>query len=363
MMTRSRYKETESMQFDPTEHPHRRYNPLTGDWILVSPHRAERPWKGQVEKSPPESRPQYDPTCYLCPGNERAGGDRNPQYESTYVFDNDFAALLPDVPAASVSTDSLLRFEGEEGTCRVICFSPRHDLTLPEMPVEDVRRVVDVWTEQTEELGRRYRWVQIFENKGAVMGCSNPHPHGQIWAGSALPNEPAKEERQQRAYFEQHGNPLLVAYTELEAELRERVVMENEHWMAVAPYWAVWPFETLLLPRRHVLRLPDLIDIEKNALASVLKRLLTKYDNLFETSFPYSMGWHGAPSPLRGEGRGEGDHWQLHAHFYPPLLRSATVKKFMVGYEMLAEAQRDLTAEQAAERLRALPEVHYKSQE
>jgi UDPglucose--hexose-1-phosphate uridylyltransferase len=243
------------------------------------------------------------------------------------------------------------------------------------MAVEDIRRVVDVWADQTEELGLRYRWVQIFENKGAVMGCSNPHPHGQIWAGSALPNQPAKEERQQRIYLEQHGTPLLVAYAELETQLQERIVVENEHWMAVVPYWAVWPFEILLMPRRHVLRLPDLSAIERNALASILKRLLTKYDNLFETSFPYSMGWHGAPSPpaplpggergeapspRRGEGWGEGDYWQLHAHFYPPLLRSATVKKFMVGYEMLAEAQRDLTAEQAAERLRALPEVHYK---
>jgi UDPglucose--hexose-1-phosphate uridylyltransferase len=354
------------MQFDPTEHPHRRYNSLTGDWILVSPHRTKRPWKGQVEKPSSEIRPQYDPKCYLCPGNERAGGDRNPQYESTYVFANDFAALLPDIPDASVSLNPLLRFESERGTCRVICFSPRHDLTLPEMAVDEIRRVVDVWAEQTAELGQRYAWVQIFENKGAVMGCSDPHPHCQIWTGSALPNEPTKEECQQRAYFEEYREPLLVAYAGLETELGERIVVENEHWIAVVPYWAVWPFEILLMPRRHVLRLPDLTEAERDALASILKRLLTKYDNLFETSFPYSMGWHGAPSPLSLPGRGvggEGDHWQLHAHFYPPLLRSATVKKFMVGYEMLAEAQRDLTAEQAAERLRALPEVHYKKLE
>jgi UDPglucose--hexose-1-phosphate uridylyltransferase len=355
MMTRSKYKETASMRFDPTEHPHRRYNLLSGDWILVSPHRTRRPWKGQVEKLPPEILPQYDPNCYLCPGNKRAGGDRNPQYESTYVFTNDFAALLPDTPAASISSTPLLRAESERGTCRVICFSPRHDLTLPEMAVGDIRRVVDVWAEQTEELGQLYRWVQIFENKGAVMGCSDPHPHCQIWTGSALPNEPAKEGRQQRAYFEGHREPLLVAYAGLEVEQAERIVVENAHWMAVVPYWALWPFEILLMPRRHVLRLPDLDGAERDALASILKRLLTRYDNLFETAFPYSMGWHGAPTD-----DGEYSHWQLHAHFYPPLLRSATVKKFMVGYEMLAEAQRDLTAEQAAERLRALPEVHYK---
>jgi UDPglucose--hexose-1-phosphate uridylyltransferase len=344
------------MRFNPGDHPHRRYNPLTGDWILVSPHRTKRPWEGQVEKPPPEVRPRYDPNCYLCPGNERAGGARNPEYESTFVFTNDFAALLPDVPEASVAPNPLLRAQSEQGTCRVICFSPRHDLTLPEMAVEDIRRVVDVWMEQTEELSQHYRWVQVFENKGAIMGCSNPHPHGQIWAGSVLPNEAAKEERQQRAYFEAHGEPLLVAYAELETDLQERTVVENEHWLAVVPYWAVWPFETLLLPRRHMLRLPDLTDAERDALAGILKRLLTKYDNLFEVSFPYSMGWHGAPY-----GEGERPYWQLHAHIYPPLLRSATVKKFMVGYEMLAEAQRDLTAERAAERLRALAEAHYKT--
>ncbi len=240
----------------------------------------------------------------------------------------------------------------------MVCFSPRHDLTLPVMSLPEIRGVVDVWASQMVELGQRYRWVQVFENKGAVMGSSNPHPHGQIWGSDLLPNEPTKEERQQRAFFQEHASPLLVDYAALEAEQRERVVVENEHWLTVVPYWAVWPFETLLLPRRHVLRLPDLNSVERDALASALKRLLTRYDNLFEVSFPYSMGWHGAPSGPAAPGDAY-VHWQLHAHFYPPLLRSATVKKFMVGYEMLAEAQRDLTAEQAAARLRALSETHF----
>jgi UDPglucose--hexose-1-phosphate uridylyltransferase len=345
------------MRFNPTDHPHRRLNPLTGEWVQVSPHRTQRPWRGQVERPPREERPPYDPQCYLCPGNSRAGGVRNPHYTSTFVFTNDFAALLPDTPPAG-DDHPLLRFKSEPGTCRVICFSPRHDLTLPEMPLEGIRRVVDVWAEQTAELGRQYRWVQVFENKGAIMGASNPHPHGQVWALGTLPNDPAKEERQQRAYRDEHGRPLLVDYAALEEERGERIVVQNAHWLAVVPYWAIWPFEALLVPRRHVLRLPDLNPAERDALASILKRLLTRYDNLFEVSFPYSMGWHGAPH--RGD---EHLHWQLHAHFYPPLLRSATVKKFMVGYEMLAEAQRDLTAEGAAERLRALPDIHYKEQE
>ncbi len=334
---------------------HRRYNPLIDEWVLVSPHRTRRPWQGQVEKLPDETRPALDPNCYLCPGNTRAGGIQNPVYEGTFVFTNDFAALLPEVPSASLDESGLLRAESEPGTCRVVCFSPRHDLSLAEMEIADIARVVNTWMAQTAELGQTYRWVQIFENKGAVMGCSNPHPHGQIWAGDSLPDLPAHEQRQQQAYFAEHGRPLLVDYQELEQQRGDRCVVENAEWLAVVPFWAVWPFETLLLPRRHTLRLTDLDASQQQGLAEILKQLLVRYDNLFETSFPYSMGWHGAPYKTAAV-----EHWQLHAHFYPPLLRSATVKKFMVGYEMLSEAQRDLTPEQAAERLRSQSGVHYK---
>ncbi|MBI1297013.1 UDP-glucose--hexose-1-phosphate uridylyltransferase [bacterium] len=343
--------------FDPTEHPHRRRNLLTGDWVLVSPHRTKRPWQGQVEKTPPEERPRYDPTCYLCPGNARAGGVVNPQYESTYVFTNDFAAILPGTPSMDISCPPFFLAEAETGTSRVICFSPRHDLTLAEMELADIRRVVDVWAEQIEELGSdpNIGYVQLFENRGAMMGSSNPHPHGQLWANRRIPTEPAKEDHNQRAYFEHHNSPLLLDYLGAELDAGARLVIENDAWAVVVPYWAVWPFETLLLPKRHVLQLPDLGDDERNALSSILKRLLTRYDNLFETSFPYSMGWHGQPTD-----GGRYPHWQVHAHFYPPLLRSATVKKFMVGYEMLATPQRDITPEQAAARLREQSEVHYR---
>ena len=346
------------MQFDPIEHPHRRRNLLTGEWVLVSPHRTKRPWQGQVEKTPPDQRPAYDPTCYLCAGNERAGGKQNPQYTSTFVFDNDFAALLPTGPTGDVSEGAFFQTQAETGCCRVICFSPRHDLTLPEMAVAEIRHVVDVWAEQVVELGNRadIAYVQLFENKGAVMGCSNPHPHGQVWASYRVPQEPAKEEIYQLEYFNAQQSPLLVDYLQAELVAQERIVVENEQWVALVPYWAVWPFELLLLPRRHVVQLPDLTDAERTSLADILKRLLTRYDNLFETSFPYSMGWHGQPTDGAPH-----PHWQLHAHFYPPLLRSATVKKFMVGYELLANPQRDITAEQAAARLRALSEVHYKN--
>lgn len=345
--------------FDPTEHPHRRKNLLTGEWVLVSPHRTKRPWQGQMEKTPPDDRPAYDPKCYLCPGNERAGGKRNPAYTSTFVFENDFAALLPAGPRGDVSQGEFFQAQGETGQARVICFSPRHDLTLPEMSVPEIRHVIDVWAEQITELGDLpdINYVQLFENKGAVMGSSNPHPHGQLWANHSIPQEPAKEEVHQRAYYVEKGRPLLLDYLQAEVAAGVRIVLENEHWVALVPYWAVWPFETLVLPRRHVVQLPDLKDGERTALADLLKRLLTRYDNLFETSFPYSMGWHGQPTDGAHH-----PHWQLHAHFYPPLLRSATVKKFMVGYEMLGNPQRDITAEQAADRLRLQSEIHYKTQ-
>jgi len=343
--------------FEPSEHPHRRKNQLTGEWVMVSPHRTKRPWQGQLEKKASKESPTYDPGCYLCPGNERAGGKVNPSYKSTYVFTNDFAALKPEAPELEPETNDLLKARAVQGTCRVICFSPRHDLTLPEMEIPAIKGVVDIWAEQTRELGEKYRWVQVFENKGALMGSSNSHPHGQIWAMDQLPNEALKEEVNQLAYFKNNDSSLLIDYLSIELIAGERIVLENQDWVVLIPFWAVWPFETLLLPRRAVKRLHDLEDSERKNLARILKGLLAKYDNLFETSFPYSMGWHAAPYTDTDH-----SHWQLHAHFYPPLLRSATVRKFMVGFEMLAEAQRDLTAEGAANQLRELSIIHYKEE-
>lgn len=336
--------------------PHRRYDPLRGEWILVSPNRTERPWLGGTEKSADEKRPAYDPGCYLCPGNVRASGTVNPAYETTYVFRNDFQALpaeAPDFPPTETADADFFRAEAVRGECRVICFSPRHDLTLPAMSVPEIAGVIDLWKSQAAELLRKYRWVQIFENKGAIMGCSNPHPHGQIWASDSLPNAMAAEDRNLRAYYEKHGTPMLTDYVRRELAAEERLVAANDDWAVVVPFWAVWPYETLLFPRFPIPRITQLTDSRRDSLATILKTFLGAYDRLFDTSFPYSMGWHFAPGPVSEDSPElENAHWTLHAHFYPPLLRSATVKKFMVGYEMLAEPQRDMTPEQAAERLR-----------
>jgi len=336
------------------EHPHRRLNVLTGEWVLVSPHRAKRPWQGQVEDVPAEAREQYDPTCYLCPGNTRAGGLRNPEYTGTFVFDNDFSALHPGVPEAGVDVGGLLVARGESGICRVICFSPRHDLSLPEMEVEAIRGVVDVWAEQYAELGSRPEigHVQIFENKGEMMGCSNPHPHGQVWAQRSVPMGPAREGRRMREHHDRHGRTLLADYLRLETDRQERIVLENDTFVALVPFWAVWPFETLVVSREPAAGLAALDDAGRDGLADVLKRLTARYDNLFGVSFPYSAGIHQAPTDGRPH-----PEWHLHMHFFPPLLRSATVKKFMVGYEMLGEPQRDVTPESSAARLRALSDV------
>jgi UDPglucose--hexose-1-phosphate uridylyltransferase len=332
--------------------PHLRLNLLTGEWLVVSPHRTTRPWQGQVENEFIEQQPSYDPACYLCPGNERAGGARTPTYTSTYVFDNDFAALMPATAHEQFDRGGMLVAESERGICRVVCFSPRHDLTLGAMDTASIRTVVDTWADQYAELGAIdwVRHVLIFENRGAMMGASNPHPHGQIWANERLPNEPAKELRQQREHASGKGC-LLCDYVEVELKEGERIVCENERYVALVPFWAVWPFETLVLPRAHQGALPDLDADERDGLAGILRRLTRCYDRLFQVTFPYSMGFHQRPTD--GAAYPE---WHLHAHFCPPLLRSATVRKFMVGYELLAQPQRDITPESAADRLRAVAE-------
>jgi UDPglucose--hexose-1-phosphate uridylyltransferase len=346
------------MDFDK---PHRRLNLLTGQWVLVSPHRARRPWQGQVEKTPLENLPQYDPTCYLCPGNTRSTGEKNANYASTFVFDNDFSALLPpeeDLQGqGGTEPKGLFTATPEAGLCRVVCFSPRHDLTLPELTQQQVEQVIRTWTEQSIELGKVdfVHYVQVFENKGAMMGCSNPHPHSQIWATGHIPNEPAVELSRLGDYWDRHKSCLLCEYVKAERRLGERIVASNDFFTALVPYWAVWPFETTLVANRHIGALAELSSQEVAGLADVMRQVTARYDNLFEISFPYSMGFH--QSPFDG---GTYPGWHLHAHYYPPLLRSATVRKFMVGFEMLAMPQRDLTPETAAERLRSLSAIHYK---
>jgi UDPglucose--hexose-1-phosphate uridylyltransferase len=343
-------------QFELDLHPHRRFNPLTLEWVLVSPHRAQRPWRGQVEPKPSGNSSAFDPTCYLCPGNARAGGLKNPQYKDTFVFDNDFAALLPDTPAGELRETELLLARSEAGQCRVVCFSPRHDLTLARMSVNEIKTVVDTWCEEFSNLARQgnVRSVQIFENRGAMMGCSNPHPHCQIWANENLPDELAREVVTQQSYFQKHNSGLLEDYLALELEKKERLVCANDDFAVVVPFWAVWPYETLLVSQRRVACLTELRDAERNGLAHILRQLTIRYDNLFKTSFPYTMGFHQRPTDNKPY-----PEFHLHAHFYPPLLRSATIKKFMVGYEMLAMPQRDISPELAAEQLRQSSDVHY----
>lgn len=339
-------------------YPHRRLNPLTGDWVLVSPQRTARPWQGQVERLAAEAQPTYDPHCYLCPGNSRAGGVHNPKYDATFVFDNDFGALLPDTPIVEFAQGSLMTARTERGICRVVCFSPNHSLTIARMEAPEIRKVVDTWIGQYLELGAKpfINYVQIFENRGAMMGCSNPHPHCQIWSGETLPNEWSKEQAAQTAYRAAHGSCLLCDYLNLEQQ-SDRVVCENSSFAALVPFWAVWPFEVLLLSRRHVASIELLTNEEQDDLADMMKQVTIRYDNLFEISFPYTMGLHQRPTDDESH-----EEWHLHAHYYPPLLRSATVKKFMVGYEMLATPQRDITPEAAAERLRSVSAKHYLAQ-
>lgn len=341
---------------DLTNYSHRRFNPLTGEWLLVSPHRTKRPWQGKVEKVPEMHSQAYEPTCYLCPGNARIGSDTNPAYTDTFVFTNDFSALLPDAPAESLAEKGLFVARSERGICKVVCFSPQHNLTFALMEPAAIEKVVTVWIDEYRKLGAvdYINYVQIFENRGDIMGCSNPHPHGQIWANETIPQLPAQEDSNQQAYRELHGSCMLCDYLALELEKKERIVLENNSFVAVVPFWAVWPFETMILAKEHHKDITTLSGSEQADLAAIIHQIGVRYDNLFSCSFPYSMGLH--QQPTNGN---PNDGWHFHLHYYPPLLRSATVKKFMVGYEMLAMPQRDITAEQSAERLRSCDDIHF----
>ena len=345
--------------FNIDQDPHRRYNPLINEWVLVSPHRSQRPWQGQNEKVVSDKLAEYDISCYLCPGNIRANGVENPEYKDSFVFENDFAALKQEeLQYEDDITGSFFRAQPERGISRVVCFSPKHNLTLPEMPVESIENIIRTWQKEYTDLGNidYINYVQIFENKGSVMGCSNPHPHGQIWAQSSLPTQVEKTHISLKEYYIRRNKNMLLDYIEEELMSDERIVIENDHFVALVPFWAIWPFETMIIAKRHLPKITDFTEVETTAFATILKQLTIKYDNLFETSFPYSSGIHQAPT----DGK-EHPEWQFHMHFYPPLLRSASVKKFMVGYEMLGESQRDITPEKSASMLREQAEVHYKS--
>lgn len=339
------------------EHPHNRYNILTGEWVLVSPHRTKRPWQGKQEEIPEDKRPSYDPNCYLCPTNPRSDGTLNPDYSEPFVFTNDFSALLTDTPQEEYELNNLLKAQSESGICRVISFSPNHSLTLPLLEKTEIQKVIQLWQKEFAQLSENkdIKYIQIFENKGEIMGCSNPHPHGQIWASSSIPNEIQKEIIEQKKHFAKFNRSLLSDYLKTEFELNERIVLENNDFVALVPFWAVWPYETLIISKRHLTTILDFTKEEVESLSEILKNLTTKYDNLFNISFPYSAGIHQAPV-----NSGETEEWHWHMHFYPPLLRSATIKKFMVGYEMLANPQRDITPEAAAKTLRDLSTEHYK---
>jgi UDPglucose--hexose-1-phosphate uridylyltransferase len=331
------------------DRPHRRLNPLTGAWVLVSPQRTQRPWQGKVERVTPPRAVPYDPTCYLCPGNERAGGVQNPQYTSTFVFDNDFPALVRSSGGDALNEKDLLVAATERGVGRVMCFTPRHDLGIPLMDLGSLKAVVETWRAESISLRSLpfVKYVQIFENRGELMGASNPHPHCQIWAVENTPNEVSTEDHRQADYSRTHARCLLCDYIRLEAQ-RERLVCENESFLALVPFWAIWPFEIMVLSKRHRSRLEDITGVEGEHLGDILGNVTRRYDALFETPFPYTMGFHEQPK----ESAAPSSAWHLHAHFYPPLLRSATIRKFMVGFELLAGPQRDITPELAATKLR-----------